>query len=133
MSNVVDFVGVRKSKIEPIETDALSRVKEILSPKKHSKNESLRSIVKRVKGILRSKKIKYRVTHKSVDSKLYHKDTVLLFPEVNLIFRFSERDESLDETYEHWIVKNISFNTETSAIEYVTNIQAIVEELEKNG
>lgn len=125
MSNIVDFTKAKKAGKSKVQIDPLERVKQLLTPKKA---ESKQQIVKRVKGILRSKGVKYRISHKGISEFDYPKNQTILFPEHKLVFVISEKKVKGQSLSSGWTIESIQLDPKVEAIDYAAQIISRVEE-----
>lgn len=132
MSNIVDFTKAKKAKKannSAVQIDPLERVKQILSP---PKEESMQDVIKTVKGILRSKGIKYRISHKEINEIYYPKNQTILFPEHKLLFVISKKKVKEQCLPSCWTLESIKLDSKVEAIDCVAQIISRVEELSQN-
>jgi hypothetical protein len=124
------LLRLKKAGKSKVQLDPLERVKEVLSPKKARTEQEL---IKRVKGILKSKGIKYRISHKEVDESCYQKNQAILLPEYKLIFTFLKKEKEAAVLSPGWTIEQLQHKPKYEAIDYVVQIISRVEELVENG
>lgn len=126
MSNVVDFTKAKRDKKTTI--DPLERAKKILLPKKaQSKSE----VINKIKDILRSKGIKYRISHKEILAIECPKNQSILIPEKKLAFVISETNKKI-HTSTGWVIEHLKLDNKSEAINYIGRIILRIKELVQN-
>lgn len=130
MSNVVDFSIAKKAGKTNVQPDSLERAKQILSPKKAKKANDQ---IKRVKEILKSQDIKYRISHKELNQKDYPKGQTICFPNHKLIFVFIKDGMNQPKVPLTWTLESLVLGLDLEAIDYVAQIVSCIEELSSNA
>jgi len=131
MSNVISFDGARtkKENKKRKELNPLEHAKEILASNTPVKKNTL---FKDIKGILRSRKVEYRITFKEIDLTGYDKNSVIIFPKYKIVFVFSEQPVVFEEK-NCWFFEPIKLDRNKKAVDYVSLIMARLEELNEDG
>lgn len=129
MSNIVDFTRNKKTDKSKVQIDPLERAKQLLTPKKP---ESKPEFVKRVKGILSSQGVKYRISHKEISESDYPKSQSILFPEHKLAFIISENKIKIKRVPSGWTIESIQLDNKIEAIDYAAQIISKIKEYIQN-
>lgn len=124
MSNVTDFNAAKRRVESNQNSDLMSVIRATLSSGQFNHSE----VVHRIKGILKSKGIKFQSTHKDIDAKEYPKSFTVIFKEEKLIFCFSSK-KSITTGVFGWTVKDIAIKSDANAIAHVEVIVKALDEV----
>ena len=129
MNNVINFNVVKDKRDNSVGISPLERAKNILAPKN---KETKTTLTKKIKQILRSRDVKFRITHDDIDSKIYTQSRTILFPDYKFAFFIgnAEINTKLDNG---WSIKQLKLDNKKEIIVYAGRIINCLDELSKNG